>query len=620
MFVVIGAYQFIITECINNLSQVEQKHLFNLLSTIISQSKINEFSIQTTKMKKLISKAKYNDLKKYIENINIIIYSSTPTTISKERNKLTKTKSQNLVLPQNELNNNYISLTDHSEVTHITNVSFNNLSSHRPFEFPIKGINSSPAYGDTNVNKINNNNPDNTVNTDIRNNNSNSICNYTVNKYLPFIILVVNATLSSQQFIDVLNKALLFLHYKLLTIKLNNPKRNISVYEYTEPNCLNKTYNSVFLCKKSYSNMAIEIGIGLFHSIDKYSRIIEIKSISGKQKDLELSFTSIIKRIVIHMNKIRILKKSKWEYIQINDIITNYINSLHSNTSNKKLFAQSNKNNILIEEEQNDSSFIEETSKEASKYYHIYKILSQENYGLGQQITFFISNFKKNNSDISKSKNNIPNQMKNVINLIEDTVITFNNYFNSNHNINNNTSNYIRPSAEQFIFNKIYYVIFEIYKAQYNEENDKYITNREIIKSKGIKEIMKHLEIKQKYQGNDKDNDNYSIIPYKVSIDLINKIEYEQIPKNKIETLMKSSLELRNSILSMTNGKSELDSMDDELPLFIYLTTQISITNIVAELHFVDDYLKYSAKGIDDNKVITNLFSSVYYISNSWDK
>ncbi len=47
--------------------------------------------------------------------------------------------------------------------------------------------------------------------------------------------------------------------------------------------------------------------------------------------------------------------------------------------------------------------------------------------------------------------------------------------------------------------------------------------------------------------------------------------------------------------------------MDDELPLFIYLTTQINVRNIVLELNMIEDYLQY-CKSIDkESKVLTNI-------------
>ena len=129
---------------------------------------------------------------------------------------------------------------------------------------------------------------------------------------------------------------------------------------------------------------------------------------------------------------------------------------------------------------------------------------------------------------------------------------------------------------------------------------------------------MEYLEIKKKFRGIDILNTNINTIPYKSTIDYITKIEYEQNPKDKLDTLMKSSLELRNSILGMTSGKAELNSMDDELPLFIYITSQITIRNILVELHMIEDYLKFSKSVDKESKVLTNLMSSVFYITNGW--
>ena len=47
--------------------------------------------------------------------------------------------------------------------------------------------------------------------------------------------------------------------------------------------------------------------------------------------------------------------------------------------------------------------------------------------------------------------------------------------------------------------------------------------------------------------------------------------------------------------------------MDDELPLFIYLLTQINLKNVIVEINMVEDYLQFS-KGIDkESKVLTNI-------------
>ena len=95
--------------------------------------------------------------------------------------------------------------------------------------------------------------------------------------------------------------------------------------------------------------------------------------------------------------------------------------------------------------------------------------------------------------------------------------------------------------------------------------------------------------------------------PYQSSISKINKIEYEDTPREKFETLMEAILELKTSILDITNGKSELDSLDDELPLTIYLISQISLKNPHAEVNIIEDYFRFSRDCIDkESKILTN--------------
>lgn len=54
--------------------------------------------------------------------------------------------------------------------------------------------------------------------------------------------------------------------------------------------------------------------------------------------------------------------------------------------------------------------------------------------------------------------------------------------------------------------------------------------------------------------------------------------------------------------------------MDEELPLFMYLTSQINIKNIVAELRLIEDYLKYGRSIDKESKVLTNLLVKYYNI------
>ena len=136
---------------------------------------------------------------------------------------------------------------------------------------------------------------------------------------------------------------------------------------------------------------------------------------------------------------------------------------------------------------------------------------------------------------------------------------------------------------------------------------------KDINQKLNINELFKKIEVKKKYRGNDK-------IPFKSVIDIINKVPLEQSIKKKFEILTYGSLEIRTYILEYTNGKYELDSMDDELPIIIYITTQIKVDNIFAELNIVEEYIKCILRNnLIQNKMVTNLMSSLGFISNNWN-
>jgi hypothetical protein len=57
--------------------------------------------------------------------------------------------------------------------------------------------------------------------------------------------------------------------------------------------------------------------------------------------------------------------------------------------------------------------------------------------------------------------------------------------------------------------------------------------------------------------------------------------------------------------------------MDEELPLFMYLTSQVNIKNLVAELRMIEDYLVNGRSMDKESKVLTNLLASVKFMSQS---
>ena len=195
--------------------------------------------------------------------------------------------------------------------------------------------------------------------------------------------------------------------------------------------------------------------------------------------------------------------------------------------------------------------------------------------------------------------------------MLELCINTLNSTYN---NYQNNDSAYFSLASEQFLFSKIYYIIYDIYDKKYKKQNNDFLlTQKEINENLSIKEIIKKIGIKEKFRSKEE-------FPYKSVIDILGMISFERSLRKKFEILTSASLEIRTCVLEYSYGKYELDSMDDELPIIIYIATQIKVTNIFAELNIVDDYFKIiSRDDLIQNKMITNLLSSLMFITKMWN-
>ena len=366
---------------------------------------------------------------------------------------------------------------------------------------------------------------------------------------------------------------------------------------------------------------------------DKYNRLVEIRSLKGNNYINELTICSYIRKNVKFSKSMKIVRVSSGYFINLeNDLEKDFaekekIENNNLNNQNNNILNNSQKNiingtNTYIEE---NISMLESINKQATSFYEIYKILSQENYSVGKDLAIFVNEFKIKNENIEKSYQQLPEQMKEIINMRNKCDNTFSNYFNMGKEIkkNENIAKNSKIAIEKFLFNKVYSQLYELYNKKNEKENKMYLEKKKKINEKySIKQIMEYLEIRPKFrclEEYEAFNESPLCLPFKSTIDYINKIEYEQNPKSKFDTLIEAGLELRNTILGCHGGKNELNSMDDELPIFIYCSTQTNIKNAPAEFHMVEDYLHFASAELDESKVVTNVMSSILFICNGWE-
>ena len=447
------------------------------------------------------------------------------------------------------------------------------------------------------------------------------------NNNLPWVLLNLSMTLNNNQ---MKQKMIEIIKTVGMSIIEESKKQNSFQATKKTTNVI-KNICSVMLNKRE-DNSVIQITFQFLEN--QYDRLVEIRAIKGNNYINESLISSIIKKSVKFSKSISIVKISpgyfftlesdiEKEFEEKEKAITNSasgnINNLYLNNSKGNII---NGTNTYIEE---NITMLEAINQQATSFYEIYKILSQENYDLGKDIAIFVNEFKIKNENIDKSYQRLPEQMKELITMRNKCNNTFSNYFNmgKNFKFNENVAKNSKVAIEKFLFNKIYTQLYDLYNKKYEKENEKFLEKKKKINEKyTIQKIMEYLEIKPKFRCLE-EYENFKesslCLPFKSTIDYMNKIEYEQNPKSKFDTLIEAGLELRNTILGCYGGKNELNSMDDELPIFIYCTTQINIKNAIAEYHIVEDYLRFASAELDESKVVTNVMSAIVFINNGWE-
>ena len=373
-----------------------------------------------------------------------------------------------------------------------------------------------------------------------------------------------------------------------------------------------------------------------------YNRLVEIKTLQGFPAETENLIINYLKKCIPFSKSIRIVRFSpgrfsnieeelQKEYMDLIDkqgknvkssnILSINININNINRNNNLSLLNNSRSNFMDE----NVNMLQKINKHANTYYEIYKILSQDNYDVGRTMTSFINEFKIKNEHIEKNYTRLPEQMKEIIEIRNICNDTFSNYFNMGKafRLNDDIAKQSLTAIDNYIFNKVYYQLYELYNRKYEKENEEFIAKKKIInRNYTIEDIMNTLGIKPQFRCLEEyENSGHSplCLPFKSTIDNMNKIEYEQNPNIKFNTLIEAGLELRNTILGNNSNKKDLSSMDDELPIFIYCSTQINTKNAPAEYHMIEDYIKYSNVNINESKVLTNSLGAILFISKQWD-
>ena len=624
----------------NNLfikSKSSKRKYYQLLIDSFNTNKTNDHSEQVTKIKELYDKSDLNnfeeldmyielfiaekDIKNNVDNFNDDI---TDRELVFEFDKPKKSKKNNINSIEIQINNDEVKKSD------TNNNNNNDIILISPIQTKFNSHNTK-----MNIEEINNYiSEDIIIDPNSANIDKFALKKYKPNPSLPMIILSVSANLNSFQFLMLINQTFKKFNYVNISTIKDTEFDNLRIYEYKPKNCFNyiteifKTkgkciYNQFHVyssLKRDENNFT-----GGINSVlkDSYERKIAIKSIKGVESNLVNFLIRFLKSFCQNIERIKIIKQSScFDKYALDNILYEIIIKEKKSKINMKSKLINLKNKIRHRNykkiKNEDESYIglnkSVTTTTTMKYFEIFKILSNPGYGLGKKIADFVEEFKKRYNPPIKNAESIDTRsiMMKIIKLFEFETSNLNTSFNNQNN--EYDTNYIMVASEQYIFNKIYFLLFNIYCEKYKKQNEKIIKIQQEINNKyKTIEICNKLQVNSIYLGKEQE-------PFKSVVNIIEQIQFEKFLHKKFEILTQASLEIRKCILEYTDGRFELESMDDELPIIIFISTQVKVDNFIAELNMLDDYIKCSMRdNLVQNKMVTNLLSSLLYLTKSWN-
>ena len=624
----------------NNLfikSKSSKRKYYQLLIDSFNNNKTNDHSEQVTKLKELYDKSDLNnfeeldmyielfiaekDIKNNVDNFNDDI---TDRELVFEFDKPKKSKKNNINSIEIQINNDEVKKSD------TNNNNNNDIILISPIQTKFNSHNTK-----MNIEEINNYiSEDIIIDPNSANIDKFALKKYKPNPSLPMIILSVSANLNSFQFLMLINQTFKKFNYVNISTIKDTEFDNLRIYEYKPKNCFNyiteifKTkgkciYNQFHVyssLKRDENNFT-----GGINSVlkDSYERKIAIKSIKGVESNLVNFLIRFLKSFCQNIERIKIIKQSScFDKYALDNILYEIIIKEKKSKINMKSKLINLKNKIRHRNykkiKNEDESYIglnkSVTTTTTMKYFEIFKILSNPGYGLGKKIADFVEEFKKRYNPPIKNAESIDTRsiMMKIIKLFEFETSNLNTSFNNQNN--EYDTNYIMIASEQYIFNKIYFLLFNIYCEKYKKQNEKIIKIQQEINNKyKTIEICNKLQVNSIYLGKEQE-------PFKSVVNIIEQIQFEKFLHKKFEILTQASLEIRKCILEYTDGRFELESMDDELPIIIFISTQVKVDNFIAELNMLDDYIKCSMRdNLVQNKMVTNLLSSLLYLTKSWN-
>lgn len=180
------------------------------------------------------------------------------------------------------------------------------------------------------------------------------------------------------------------------------------------------------------------------------------------------------------------------------------------------------------------------------------------------------------------------------------------------HNIKSVSTNklyqHYKPLVEKYLFSRLMQDILRNYQLKYGDLIRDFREKQRQLNELDRAMVMEKIGVKAKFQ--------LGAQSYVHSTECLNKITTQATPLDKLNCLLEAMTSMKTSVLEHSKGKLELLTMDDQLPVVIFIVSQVTDPFLVPQISLLKDYVSDSI-GLDNELcIVINIDSAILYLAN----
>lgn len=102
-------------------------------------------------------------------------------------------------------------------------------------------------------------------------------------------------------------------------------------------------------------------------------------------------------------------------------------------------------------------------------------------------------------------------------------------------------------------------------------------------------------------------SDDDLLKPYLKAVWEIDKLKKSSTPREKLTCFLMMNSHMKSAVVDFHRGKFELVSMDDQLPLIIFILVFTETENLISDICFVEDFTDLDSALESEKRLITNI-------------